>query len=85
MAIMAATAAIQGGISAYSANKQIQASNEAQKSGAKAEIAGQNQRTLEGYKKRQEGTVLGGSPSAQQVSEQGTVLTGTNKNRSLLG
>lgn len=87
LTLMAIATALQVGTSVYGQQQQVKAANEAQKEGAKAEIAGQQRVTMEGFKKRQQmqGTLLGGSPEARAVSEQGTMLTSAQDKRSLLG
>jgi len=68
-------------------NKQIKAANSAQVDAGNRMVAGQNQKVLEGFKKRREmqGTMLGGSPEAAAASQEGTILTGASSQRSLLG
>ena len=66
-------------------NQMISASNKGRRDGQDKGIANQNKLAREGLKRKQEGTILGGSASAQAQSEQGTMLTESNKQRSLLG
>ncbi len=82
---MAIASVVTAGVGMMKQSESVRASNAAQKSGAKAEITGQKQRTLEGYRKKQEGTILGGSAETNAVSQQGKMLTGEQDKRSLVG
>lgn len=85
MALMAIASLAQTGFGIYSQQQQIRAANRATKKSVKEGV--RNRNDLLRQRSQMGGTVLGGSSSdkAAANSEQGTILTGTNQNRSLLG
>ena len=82
-----AIAAMQAGFAVYQQNQQVKAANKAQQQAAEDAVSNQNALVLEQQKKRRQaqGTALGGSPAAEQIARQGSVLTSTPQTRSLLG
>jgi hypothetical protein len=85
-AALIALAAIQTGFSMYSQQQQLQAAKRAERQATDRSIANQNQMVMEGYKRRRENVdALSSSSMAQNASQQGTILTGSSTQRSLLG
>ena len=83
-----AVAAIQAGFSIYQQQQQRQAAQRAERQAASDMAQNQSNLLLEQQRERRraQGTVLGGANQrSQAMSQQGSILTSTPQNRSLLG
>lgn len=77
--------AISTAVGVKKSNDQVNAANEATKEGLETGVENQNKLNEKAFKKRNEGTVLGGTNTLVEASTGGTVLTQTANKRSILG
>lgn len=83
LTLMALATIAQTGVGLYGQQQQMKAAKEAEQQGKINASINQSELTKKQYKKRREGTLLGGMPS-DVASEQGTML-GSAPTKSLLG